>query len=115
MAGWSPLNEALVKTNIENCTAAFIKSNNDIKTIKETMKNGCTIETVQDFLIKLDIKPLMQLMEISIFSLNIDLLMFTKIMSNLVKDFKILSFKVIFHCPKLVKSVQKKSVKNILL
>ena len=43
MAWWSPLNEALVKTNIENCTAAFIKSNNDIKTIKETMKNGCTM------------------------------------------------------------------------
>ena len=30
------------------------------------------LETVQDFLIKLDIKPLMHLLEISIFSLNND-------------------------------------------
>ena len=53
MAGWGPLNEQLVKTNIESSTAAFIKSNNDVKTIKETLKNGCTMchillpETVQ--------------------------------------------------------------------
>ena len=31
------------------------------------------VETVQDFLIKLGIKPLMHLLEISIFSLNNDL------------------------------------------
>ena len=74
------------------------------------------LETVQDFLIKLDIKPLMLLLEISIFSLNNDLLMLTKIMNNLVKDLKILSFKVIFKCLKLVESFQKKnSVKNIWL
>ena len=30
----------------------------------------CKLETVQDFLIKLDIKPLMHLLEISIFSLH---------------------------------------------
>ena len=30
----------------------------------------CILETVQDFLIKLDIKPLMHLLEINIFSLN---------------------------------------------
>ena len=54
------------------------------------------LETVQDFLIKLDIKPLMHLLEISIFSLNNDLVRLTKIMNNLVKDLKILSFKVIF-------------------
>ena len=57
---------------------------------------GPGLESVQDFLIKLDIKTLMHLMEISIFSLNNDLIRFTKIMNNLVKDFKILSFKVIF-------------------
>ena len=54
------------------------------------------LETVQDFLIKLDIKPLMHLLEISIFSLNNDLVRLTKIMNNLVKDLKIMSFKVIF-------------------
>ena len=56
------------------------------------------IETVQDFLIKLDIKPLMHLLEIRIFSLNNDPVRLTKIMNNLVKDLKILSFKVIFEC-----------------
>ena len=59
------------------------------------------IETVQDFLIKLKIKPLMHLLEISIFSLNNDLVRLTKLMKNLVKDLKILSFQVIFQCQKL--------------
>ena len=68
------------------------------------------VETVQDFLIKLDIKPLMHLFEISIFSLNNDLVRLTKVMNNLVKDFKILSFKVIFQCLKLVESFQKKKI-----
>ena len=58
------------------------------------------LETVQDFLIKLGIKPLMHLLEISILALNNG--GFTKIMNNLVKDIKILSFKVIFQCLKLV-------------
>ena len=65
---------------------------------------ACWLDTVQDFLIKLDIKPLMHLLEISIFSLNNDLIRLTKIMNNLVKD---LSFKVIFECLKLVESFQK--------
>ena len=63
---------------------------------KKTKKEAAALETVQDFLIKLDIKPLMHLLEISIFSLNNDLVRLTKIMNNLVKDLKILSFKVIF-------------------
>ena len=71
------------------------------------------IETVQDFLIKLGIKPLMHLLEISIFSLNNDILRLTKIMNNLVKDIKILSFKVIFQCLKLVESFQKKILRRI--
>ena len=72
------------------------------------------LESVQDFLIKLDIKPLMHLLEMSIFSLNNDNLRLTKIINNPVKDLKILSFKVIFQCQKLVESLQKKiSVKNI--
>ena len=48
------------------------------------------VETVQDFMIKLDTKPLIHLLEISVFSLNNDLIRLTKIMNNLVKDLKIL-------------------------
>ena len=41
------------------------------------------IETVQDFLIKLGIKPQMRLLERNIFSINNDLVRLTKIMNNL--------------------------------
>ena len=44
------------------------------------------------------------------FSLSNDLVRITKIMINLVKDLKILSFKVIFKCLKLVESFQKKNL-----
>ena len=55
--------------------------------------NQCyTLDTVQDFLVKLGIKPLMHLLEISIFSLNHDIVRLTKIMNNLVKDLKIRTF-----------------------
>ena len=72
------------------------------------------LDTVQDFLIKLDIKPLMHLLEESIFSLNNDLVRLTKIMNTLVKDLKILSFKVIFQCLKLVESFLKKNCKEYI-
>ena len=49
----------------------------------------------------------MHLLEINIFSLNSDLVRLTKIMNNLVKDLKILIFKVIFQYLKLVESFQK--------
>ena len=54
------------------------------------------VDTVQDFLIKLGIKPHMHLLELSIFSLNHVILRPTKIMHNLLKDDKIRTFKVIF-------------------
>ena len=74
------------------------------------------LETFQDFLIQLDIKLPMHLLEMSIFSQNDDLVRLNKIMNNLVKDLKILRFKVIFQCLKLGESFQKKiSVKNIWL
>jgi hypothetical protein len=41
-----------------------------------------TLESVQDFLIKLDIKTLIHLLEISIFSLNNVIVRLTKIMSR---------------------------------
>ena len=77
----------------------------------EQKNGGCSyvalrLETVQDFLIKLDIKPLMHLLKISIFSLNKDIIRLTKIMNNLVKDCKIRTFKVIFQCLKLVQPFQ---------
>jgi hypothetical protein len=91
----------------------------DCSTCRERMRhkeelNRYILETVQDFLIKLGIKPLMHPLKISIFSLNIDIVRLTKIMNNIVKDVKILSFKVIFQCLKLVKSFPKKIfLKNI--
>ena len=73
------------------------------------------VETVQDFMIKLDTKPLIHLLEISVFSLNNDLVRLTKIMNNLVKDLKILRFRVIFKCLKLVKSIKKKFCEEYLI
>ena len=75
---------------------------------------GCPLETVTDFLIELGMKPCMHLVEISIFSLNNVTDRLNKIMNNLLKDLKILIFKVIFQCWKLVESFQIKfSLKNI--
>ena len=73
------------------------------------------LETIQDFLIKLGIKPSMHLLEINIFSLNNDLVRLTKITNKFDKDLKI--FKFIFQCLKLVESnlSKKQSVKNIWL
>ena len=45
-----------------------------------------SIDTFQDFLIKLDIKPLIHLLEISIFSLNNLILRLTKIMNRADKN-----------------------------
>ena len=66
----------------------------------------CQIETKQYFLIKLGIYWIG----------NNDLVRPTKILNNLVKDLKILSFKVTFQCLKLVETFRKKnSVNNIWL
>ena len=46
----------------------------------------CILDTFQDFLIKLDIKPLIHLLEISIFSLNNVILRLTKIMNRADKN-----------------------------
>ena len=53
------------------------------------------LESVQDFLIKLDMKPGMDLVEISIFSLNLVIVRPTKIMNKALKVWKICTFKVI--------------------
>ena len=46
----------------------------------------CQVESVQDFLIKFDIKPLMHLLEISTFSLNNVIVRLTKIMNRADKN-----------------------------
>ena len=52
------------------------------QTSKHCSFRGSWLESVQDFLIKLDIKPLMHLMEISTFSLNSVIIRLTKIMNR---------------------------------
>ena len=56
------------------------------------------VDTVQDFLIKLDMKPCINLVEISILSLNNFTVRLTKIMKNLLKIIRILIFKFISQC-----------------
>ena len=53
------------------------------------IQHSCTIatlESVQDFLIKFDMKPCMHLVEISIFSLNLVIIRLTKIMNTANKN-----------------------------
>ena len=63
-----------------------------------------SLDTVKDFLIEMDMKPQMHLVEISIFLVNNIVVRLTKIMNNLLEHHNIL----IFQCWKLVKSFQKK-------
>ena len=49
-------------------------------------KHTHTLESVQDFLIKLDMKPCMHLVEIGIFSLNLVIVRLTKIMNRADKN-----------------------------
>ena len=67
-------------------------------------------ESFQDFLIKLDMKPRMHLVEISIFSQNNVTVRLTKIMNNLLEHLKILILiiKILYFlkmCPIFVGSV----------
>ena len=72
------------------------------------------VVSFQDFLIELDMKPCMRLLETSSFLLNNVTIRLTKIMNNLLKDLKILIFKVNFQCGKLIESFQKKILWRIL-
>ena len=57
-----------------------------------TMESGkkiSVVESVQDFLIKLDMKPRMHEVKISVFSLNYVIIRLTKIMNNLLEHLKI--------------------------
>ena len=70
---------------------------------KSTKTQRCTLESVQDFLIKLDMKPCLHVLKISIFYLNHVIIRHTKLMNNLFKVCKI-TYKVIFKHQKSTKS-----------
>ena len=65
---------------------------------------ACWLDTIQDFLIKLGIKPHLHILKIIIFSLNHVIVRPTKIMNNPLKVFKICTFKVIFQHQKSTES-----------
>ena len=82
-------------THLFNCSYCdFRESPNCFDPLAATYR----IDTIQDFLCELGIKPRMHLVEISIFSLNNVTVKITKIMNNLLEHLKILIFKVIFQC-----------------
>ena len=62
------------------------------------LRRKCAIESLHDFLIKLDMKPWMHLVKISIFSLNHVIIRLTKVMNNSIEHLKIGTFNVIFLC-----------------
>jgi hypothetical protein len=63
-----------------------------------------SLDTVTDGLIKLGMEPRKGLLEISILSLNDVIIRPTKIMNNLLKDCKTLTFKVFFQHQKSTES-----------
>ena len=65
----------------------------EINLCKSFLVAEAYLDTVQDFLIKLGIKPHWNILEISIFSLNHVVVRPTKIMNSLLKDFKIRTVK----------------------
>ena len=85
----------------------FFKKSNSAYLICSTSM----LESVQDYLIKLVMKPCIHLVKISLFSLNHGIVRLTKIMKNLLEHLKIHAFKVIFLCFGPI--FQKKNMKNI--
>ena len=85
------------------------ESNFDEKNVKEVF-NLCSTEQscINIGITCYKIGTLMHLLKISIFSLNNKIVRLTRIMNNLVKDLKVLSFKVIFQCLKSIASFQTK-------
>ena len=71
------------KQIIENASLKVLQK----KTLQD--QGAAKLDTVQDFLIKLGIKPCVRILEISIFSLNHVIIRPTKIMNNLLKVCKI--------------------------
>ena len=78
-------------------------------------RQSLVIDTVQDFLIKLGIKPRLHILKISIFSQNHVIVRPTKIMINLLKDYKIVLSKSFFSIKNQQNLFDFFSVKNISL
>ena len=97
----------------EDSTQNFHKFPNPIVNLDFHMKTA-PVESVEDFLIKLDMKPCMHIVETSSFSLKHVIVRLTKIMNNLLWHLKIRAFKVIFLRQKLVESVRKKIYEEYL-
>ena len=84
-------NEEETRSLKEECLHMYLKTFSSPGNKKTNNKNNKTflihtLESVQDFLIKLDIKPLMRLSEISTFSLNNVIVRLTKIMNRADKN-----------------------------
>ena len=97
----------------EDSTQNFHKFPNPIVNLDFHMKTA-PVESVEDFLIKLDMKPCMHIVETSIFSLKHVIVRLTKIMNNLLEHFRFCTFKIIFLCSKLDESFSKKIYEEYL-
>ena len=62
--------------------------------------NASLVDTIQDFLCKLGIKPHLHLVDTIVSSLHHVIVRATKIIKDLLKDRKIWIFKVLFQCCK---------------
>ena len=67
-----------------SCVAVF--QHGQVEIIANDLVSMARIESVQDFLIKLGIKPLLHLLEISIFSLDNGIVRLTKILNRADKN-----------------------------
>ena len=81
---WEPL---FTSSQEKNCHSPHHSS---------TVQRKLRLDSVQDFLIKLGIKPRLYILKISIFSLNHVIVRSTNIMDNFLKLCKICTFKVVF-------------------
>ena len=97
----------------DDSTQNFHKFPNPIVNLDFHMKTA-PVESVEDFLIKLDMKPCMHIVETSIFSLKHVIVRLTKIMNNLLEHFRFCTFKIIFLCSKLDESFSKKIYEEYL-
>ena len=77
----------VTEEQIQVNTNSYLEGSNDLP---------LSLDIVQDFFCELDIKPYIHFLEISIVLLYHVIVRITKIMNNLRKDCKILTFKVIF-------------------
>ena len=100
---WGKISEKETNTFLYLADCLGRVSCNDVA--ETTMTSTRELDTIQDFLIKLGIKPSLHILKISTFSLNHVIARPTKIMSNLLKVCEIRTFKVIFWHQKSTESL----------